>query len=236
MKKVIVSFADEAGKYRDGMRRLRGSLIEAAFDGDFVAYTSFKEIDSPPHKGDGAVPYAFKAHAINKAIMDHGEGLYLWLDSPIYATGSLAPIFEHIQTEGYIFFDNIGFSIGDFTSDACLDKWGISREEAFNINMTMACAYGFSTESGEAMWLMHKYIEASEDGVSYLGDWYNGNRQVSADPRVRGHRHDQSVQSILIHKNNLKLTKGQETFFAYREHQGQMPIAGSVVLWSEGIA
>lgn len=235
MKKVIVSFADEAGKYREGLKRLEQSLDKVGFDGIFKGYTSFEEIGSPPHKGPGSVPYAFKAHAVDTAYQEHGQALYLWLDSPIYATGSLDGIFEHIDDEGYIFFDNIGHNLGTWTSDACLNEFGISRGRSFGIHITMACAYGFSTDCIAAMGLMQEYIDAANDGISYPGDWHNDRLQVSKNHLVRGHRHDQSVQSALIWKYGMNLTLAQSSFFAYKEHIGQMPIAQTVCLWSAGI-
>ena len=53
--------------------------------------------------------------------------------------------------------------------------------------------------------------------------------------RVKGHRHDQSVASIIIKQMNLKITNAQETFFAYTSHKGIVKIADTVCLWSEGI-
>lgn len=235
MKKVVVSFADEAGNYRKQMKRLEESLLKVGFDGEFKGYTSYEEIESPPHKGPGSVPYAFKAHAIDKAYEEFGQALYLWLDSPIHATSSLDGIFDHIDDEGYIFFDNVGHNAGQWTSDSCLNKFGINRERSFGIHITMACAYGFSTDSLLAMGMMQEYIDAANDGISYPGDWYNDRLQVSQNKLVRGHRHDQSVQSLLLWKYGMNLTLAQSTFFAYREHIGQMPIADSVCLWSGGL-
>ena len=235
MKKIVVSFADESGNYRKQMKRLEESLEKVGFDGIFKGYTSFEEIGSPPHKGPGSVPYAFKAYAIKKGMQELDSGLFLWLDSPIYATNSLNGIFEHIDDEGYIFFDNIGHNLGTWTSDACLERFNISRERSFGIHMTMACAYGFSTDSFLAMEMMQDYIGAAADGVSYRGDWYNNQFQVSRSDKVHGHRHDQAVQSALLWKYRMNLTIGQSTFFAYKEHIGRMPVSDSVCLWSEAM-
>lgn len=235
MKKVIVSFADESGSYRRGMKRLEESLDKVGFDGVFKGYTSYAEIGSVPHKGPGSVPYAFKPAAMATAIHEEGPGLYLWADSPIYATGPLDDIFRHIDRNGYLFFDNIGYSIASYTSDACLEKHGMSREEAKHSKMLMSCVYGLNTRHPEAMELFRRYLVASLDGVSYMGDWFNTNGQVSSDPDCKGTRHDQSTQSILVKQLGLTVTNAQETFFAYKEHIGQMPISNSVCLWSAGI-
>jgi len=153
----------------------------------------------------------------------------------VYATKSIEPIFEQIKRDGYIFFDNIGYSIGDYTSDVCLAKFGMGRSEAFESKMIMACVMGFDLSHPKAIEFLNRYIEASKDDVSYPGAWSNNNLEVSNDMRVKGHRHDQSVASIIIKQMNLKITNAQETFFAYTSHKGIVKIADTVCLWSEGI-
>jgi hypothetical protein len=53
--------------------------------------------------------------------------------------------------------------------------------------------------------------------------------------RVSGHRHDQSVASIIIKQLGMEITNSQDTFFAYVEHKGKLKISDSVCLWSQGI-
>lgn len=234
-KRTVVSFADGVGHYIKAMARLELSLKEVGFQGNFKGINDYGHIQCPHHKGaEGAVPYAFKAYSIQKAIEEGAETI-LWCDSVVYATKSVDPIFEYIEKNGYLFFDNIGFSIGDYTSDACLNNFGMSREEAFNSKMIMACVMGFNIHHPEAKLFLEKYIAAAKDGISYLGDWQNDELQVSRDMRVKGHRHDQSVASILVKKYGLKIIKAQDSFFAYSSHKGYVNISESVGLWSEGI-
>lgn len=237
-KKVVVSFADGAGHYAKAMMRLELSLKQVGFNKEgevFKGINDYGHIGSPYHKGSAdAIPYAFKAHSIKKAI-DEGVDLLLWCDSVVYATKSIEPIFKHIEEHGYLLFDNIGYTIGDFTSDACLEKWGMTRTEAFESKMLMACVMGFDLRNETAKKFLEKYIEAASDGVSYPGCWTNENLQVSNDMRCKGHRHDQSLASILVKQMGLTITHAQATYFAYAEHKGKIPVADSVCLWSEGI-
>jgi hypothetical protein len=233
--KTVVSFADGVGHYAKALMRLELSLKQTGFNGTFKGINDYGHIGSPLHKGHpNCIPYAFKAYSIKKAI-EEGAELLLWCDSVVYATKSIDPIFDHIKENGYIFFDNVGYSIGDYTSDACLSKFGMSREEAFNSKMIMACLMGFNLKNPIAKEFLDKYIAAASDGVSYPGDWSNQNCQVSNDMRVKGHRHDQSVASILIKQMGLKITNAQNTYFAYASHKGILNISDTVCLWSEGI-
>ena len=237
-KKMVVSFADGVGHYAKALMRLELSLKKVGYGGEFEIFkgiNDYSHIESPFHKGSpDAVPYAFKAHSINKAIQE-GARYILWCDSVIYATKSIEPVFNHIKEHGYLLFDNLGFSIGDYTSDACLNKFGMTRDEAFNSKMIMACVMGFDIEHPTAKEFLNKYINAASDGVSYQGDWTNENLQVSNDIRVSGHRHDQSVASVLAKQLGMTITNAQQTYFAYVEHKGKVPIADTVCLWSGGI-
>jgi hypothetical protein len=237
-KKYVVSFADGVGHYAKAMMRLELSLKHVGFGGEFEIFkgvNDYAHINSPHHKGTpDAVPYAFKAYSIKKA-MEEGADLILWCDSVVYATKSIEPIWRHIKEKGYLFFDNIGFSIGDYTSDACLVKHGMTREEAFNSKMLMACVMGFDVHNPVTKEFLKRYIDAAGDGVSYPGSWTNENLQVSNDMRVNGHRHDQSVASIIVKQMGLEVTHAQATYFAYAEHKGRIPVADSVCTWSAGI-
>lgn len=235
MRKYVVTFADGVGNYAKAMMRQELSMKAVGFDGTWKGINDYGHIGSPLHKGHPtAVPYAFKAHSIKKAI-EEGAELILWLDSVVYATKSIQPVFDHIQEHGYLFFDNISYTIGDYTSDACLNKFGMSRDEAFKSPMIMACCMGFNIYNEQARKFLDSYILAASDGVSFHGDWTNENLQVSNDMRVKGTRHDQSVASILIKQMGLKIIRAQDTFFSYIEHKGLIPVSDSVCLWSSGI-
>ena len=99
----------------------------------------------------------------------------------------------------------------------------------------MACVMGFDVQNIVANNFLKQYTDAASDGISYMGDWTNQNLQVSYDMRVKGHRHDQSVASILAKQLGMTITNAQSTYFAYAEHKGKIPIATTVGLWSEGI-
>ena len=237
IQQTVVSFADGVGHYIKAMARLELSLKQVGFKGKGKMINDYGHINSPHHKGSpDAVPYAFKALSIKKAIEEQNNtGLLLWCDSVVYATKDIQPVFDHIKEHGYLFFDNLGFSVGDYTSDACLQKWGMERHIAFETKMLMACVLGFDLDNPVTQQFLKLYIDAALDGVSYHGSWTNENLQVSNDMRVKGHRHDQSVASIIVKQLGLKVTHAQSTFFAYAQHKGILPISDNICLWSEGI-
>jgi hypothetical protein len=234
MMKGVVTFADGAGNYAKAMMRLELSLKQIGFDGLYAGYNDYAHIGSPRHKGiSEAVPYAFKPYSIKK--FSERARYILWCDSVVYATKKIDAVFEHIQREGYLLFNNLGFSLSEYTSDACLNKFGIDRNEGYSIPMVMAACMGIDMEHPIGKEFFKQYFEAANDGVSYHGDWVNNDLQVSQDMRCHGHRHDQSVASCIAHNLGMNLTPYHETYFAYVEHKGRLQIAETVCLWSQGL-
>lgn len=226
----VVSFADGTGSYSQKMKRLESSLKDTNFDDAFMGFNSTELLGCKPHRGSGSIPYQFKPYAIKKAS-EHSD-IVLWCDSVVYAKHDVQPIFDYINYAGYLFFDNIGFSLGDFTNDKTLNHFGISREESWSIPMIMACVMGFDFKNEKVKQIFQEYLDLSD--TLYKGEWDNSTKSESQDMRVRGHRHDQSVMSALIWKHGLKITNAQSTFFAYEEHRKVMPIAPTVCLFSAG--
>lgn len=231
MRKCVVSFA-QGNKYEWAMLRLKESL-PFNFDGDFLGFTDYKEIGSPTHR---ETPYAFKPYAIQKA-RDMGYDLVLWCDSVVYAKGAIEPMFMWLANEGYLFFDNIGYNIGDYTNDNTLNAFNVSRDESFKMKMIMACVMGFNFNHAGANMAFDSYKNRSGD--LFKGEWervdWHPNHPESNDRRCRGHRHDQSVMSLVINEMGLNILNAQQTFFAYEEHRKVMPIANTVNLFSEGV-
>lgn len=227
MKAAVVSFADRTGSYQKKMQRLEQSL-KGNFDGDFLGFTDYAQIDSPKHS---EIPYAFKPYAIQKA-RDMGYDLILWADSPVYAIKNIQPVFDHIQNHGYLLFDNIGFSLGDYSSDKQLNHFGITRQQAWDAKQIMACVMGFNFAWYQTQMMFYEYRDVANE--LYPGSWDNDDGDVSSDMRVRGSRHDQSVMSCIAFRDNLTITNAQQTYFCYLEHKKVLKISDSVCMYSAG--
>jgi hypothetical protein len=71
---------------------------------------------------------------------------------------------------------------------------------------------GLNSTSGIAMQFLDRWHAAATDGVSFIGDWTNDRGQCSADPRCRGHRHDQVIGSIIANQLGMGLTDADGMF------------------------
>ena len=166
---------------------------------------------SPSHKD---VPYAFKAHALRHALLI-GFDTLLWVDSSILPVRSLVPLWERIESHGYWFSENLPFgrqdlpcwTCGPWTCDSALAPLKIDRETAFKIPQVIGTAFGLNLKDLRARALLNEFLLLAEEKTAFQGPWTNEAHQASQDPRVLGHRHDQTVLSVLAWRLGMKLTR-----------------------------
>ena len=192
MKRCVINFASGSWFAR-GQARLKESFLSHGYDGDFLLYDDTSEFDCPPHN---EMPYAFKPYMFQKAI-DMGYQQIIWCDAAIFLANdkSLGRIYRQLDTNGYMLVLN-GWNTGQWCSDAALPLLGITREESFKIPHIMANAMAFDVSSDRSKEFLRQYYEHAKDG-SFRGAWTNEKNQVSNDPRVMGHRHDQTAGSVI---------------------------------------
>jgi hypothetical protein len=193
--------------YPRGLARLTQSLARVGCDAEMVGWSNSYPPGCPPvHEA----PYSFKTYAF-KEVQRQGYDVVLWLDSSCYAIGPIGPVFEQIERDGYYVVDN-GWNTGEWCKDAALRPLGITREESFGIPEISTMAVGLDLRRPEAREFLDRWHELSTDGVTFpgehtneaglekarqLGVVYRHVGKLSADPRVLGHRHDQTAASVL---------------------------------------
>jgi hypothetical protein len=209
MKTCVINFA-KGRWYPHGQYRLVRSLIETHFDGEILVFGEEKDLPGCPNHRDA--PYAFKPFAL-KTVFERGYEVVLWADASVWAIQNVRPLVEEILRRGWMFIHNT--CAGEWTSDACLAQLGVSRDEAMRIPMLMGLCMGWDMSNRKCQIFLKEWLEKATDKVSFPGSWTNKNREVSADPRVRGHRHDQSVASFLAHRHGMEYTPNDQAFFQY---------------------
>ena len=192
MKSCVINFACGSW-YVKGQERLKENFLKFGYKGDFFLYSNEAQLGCPSHKD---MPYAFKAYAFQKAI-EAGYTRIIWCDSSMYLYNeqSLDKIHRQLDKDGYMLVLN-GWTTGTWCSDAALPKLGITREEAFKIPHIMANSMGFDLSNENSREFLSQYFIHAKDG-SYRGAWKNIHHNVSKDDRVLGHRHDQTVGSVI---------------------------------------
>lgn len=210
-KRCIINFA-KGGWYPQGQQRLLDSLKLVGWTDPVLSFSDEAEIGAPSHQSS---PYAFKPFALQYAF-SMGFEQVVWADSSVWAIKPIEPMFEHLTKHGHMFFHNA--NAGAFSSDASLKSFGIDREDSFNINMLMGICMGWDMRHPKCIEFMRRWQEKSTDGVTFPGAWTNHNQEVSSDPRVKGHRHDQTAASFIAHQMCMELIIAHETYFQYYEN------------------
>jgi hypothetical protein len=206
MKHCIVNFANDY--FVKGQDRLVQSLQENNYQGDIITFNHYEQVGSKTHQ---QVPYQFKVYAIEKA-RQMGYDIVLYCDASMFAIKDVMPVIHHIIEKGHV-LENCGFSAGQWATDLCLNEFGISREEAFDISLYSAGFTGLNFQNKDSKLFFEKWLYFASQEITFIGDWNNNNKQCSQDERCLGHRHDQTVASILSHI--LGLDKILPTYMQY---------------------
>ena len=194
--KAIINFA--SGRYVKGQERLRESLLKVGFDGEYLSWTTEESIGSPLHKDN---PYAFKIYCFEQAL-NAGHTKILWVDASIWAIKPVDPIWECVDRLGYM-KQYAGHLCGTWSSDKQLEYFGITRDEAMNLEMHgNGGFFALDFENEKAKEFFKRWKQAFVDGM-FKGSWNNDNNCESTDPRCKGTRHDRICGNIIANQLNL---------------------------------
>jgi hypothetical protein len=215
----VISLATSDEAYPRSLRRLERSLRRVRFRGDVLLWPpgSYPH-GCPPHL---VVPFAFKPFCFAEA-RERGHRLLLWLDSSCLAVRPLDGLFEQLEREGYLLFRNADYRVGSWAADEALRALDLDRDEAMELPEVNAAAIGLNLDHPVAAEFLERWLDAARAGTAFRGvegddaftlDRYlelkwNTNGSVSSDPRVLGHRHDQTVAGVLAHRLGMALSPG----------------------------
>jgi hypothetical protein len=197
-------------KYCSNLLRLKHSLLD--FRGTLKFWRDELPPGSPPHAD---VPYAFKVWALKCAI-DEGFEQILWLDSSIVVTRPLDRIWSLLDDRGYWFSKNfphgpiapssLPWKCGQWCADSALGPLGISREVSLDIDLVIGGAFGLDVHRASSRRLFDELLRLARDGAAFRGSWDNEGGRASSSRIVLGHRHDQTVLSVLAWRQAMELT------------------------------
>lgn len=218
MKKCVVSFATNHLNYPAGIERIRRSLDKLGFDGEFLSWVVDDEYPEGCPSHDSS-PYGFKPWVMS-AARDAGFELCLFVDTSIVLY-DLKSIFDSVSKDGAYFFQElrqieVRRVAGEKISDLALARMGVDRDYALTVPQLSAGVVGLDFRNDAACRFLDDWLALALDGDSFKG--YGGpvsaenNKRVfqnidgfsSPHPRVVGHQHDQSIASILAHKNGFR--------------------------------
>ena len=224
MKHCIVNFSDYA--FLKGQERLVKSLKDFNYQGDIITFNSFEQVGSKSHQ---EVPYQFKVYAIEKA-RQMGYDVVLYCDASLFAVKDVMPVIYHIIDKGYL-MEFCGFSAGQWSTDICLQEFGLTRDEAMNVPMHSAGFTGINFQNQLANEFFNKWLKSAQEEISFQGAWNNLQKQCSQDERCLGHRHDQTTASIIAHQIGMERIN---PYFMQYKWEG-VPLKEETIFYCQGI-
>jgi len=212
------SFAAKVGRFETLFKRY---VPEA----ELLTFRDCLPPGSPTH---AQKPYAFKVYAILEAFR-RGADTVLWADASVCPLNDFQPLWDIIDNQGYWLSKNGANNCGEWCSDAALPILGINRQWAYHIPQIWATSMGFHRDSITARSFLCS-LECLARTDAFCGPWVNTHGEASSDPRVSGHRHDQTAASVIADRLGMTLTPQQDIIdkVLYLEHSDfvRMPWRG----------
>jgi hypothetical protein len=199
MNIAIVNYSSPNGWYINGQKRIVETMKQFGYNGSIYMFQDNNLIGSPTHINN---PYAFKVYAIQYA-RNAGHDVIWWMDSSIYAVKDISPILKIVEEDGY-FFEQCGFTAGQWTNDRTLNYFGITRDESMVMPLFSAGFMILDFRHEIVREFFARWKNSCDAGM-FIGQWDNKNKLESIDERCLGHRHDMSSASIIANQLKMKL-------------------------------
>jgi len=162
-------------------------------------------------------PCGFKPFCFGEASL-RGFHLALWMDATVELVRPLDSLWKEIEEDGYLFFEE-DHSIGEFCRDEALATLRLTREQSFSIPSCWACVIGLDLRQPRVREFVATWKALALDGVTFPGPRWSGirgwPRTASTDPRVKGHRYDQTAASVVAWKLGMRKWKAKRDFYSY---------------------
>lgn len=196
MPKPILINVGIGGWYPRGSKRLQRSFIEHGFDGEYNIWDRWPDWDGPKTS-----IYEVKAAALQHAI-NNGFRQIIWADCSVWALRDITPFVERIRKDGY-WFGQSGYKASETATDAQLECFGITRDEADLMPDCASGLFGLDLDSKKGNLFANWWIHYAKKGA-FAGSRFHDNQ--SQDPRFKFGRQDQSAASLILASLRMQLS------------------------------
>lgn len=218
--RVVITTLARGGWYPHGVARMIRAFHEVSDGYEIQAWINTLPPGAPTsviENGTDYTGYCAKPFAV-RAAFDSGADIVLWLDASFWPVAHIQPLIDHITKHGYYLCRN-GNKVGQWASDRCLEKMCYSRDHAMFVEEVSSGCVGFERACGAVdRWCAWSAVR---NGALVAGYHTNGPEDgkrtgfVSADPRVLGHRHDQTILSLVARGTDMNLLVERPKFWQY---------------------
>lgn len=223
MKAVVCTVA-LGGWYPSGAARLIATMREHSPAIEVQAHVNTLPFGAPANvieDGYDYTAYCAKPFALAAAMMS-GADIAILVDAAFFAVRDVHPLITHIARNGYYLCKN-GNKVGEWCSDRAVPRLGMTREKLMEMEEVSSYCVGLNFADGRSVELLHRWCGFASDRVTFAGPHSassgDGRNRgfVSSDPRVRGHRHDQTALSVLAYRMGMTRFSQRPRFTAYAE-------------------
>lgn len=183
--------------------------------------------------------YAAKPFALEYARQS-GADVAILLDAAFFPIRPIQPMVEHIQRNGYYLCRN-GFKLGEWSSDKIVDAFGLTRNAAFKIDEISSYCVGLDLQRPDNVKMLGWWCSMAATSDLFPGPHTATGQPgrnpgfVSTDPRVKGHRHDQSALSLICNRLGMNRLSDRPHLTAYHLGYGGALPNESTVLVNHGV-
>lgn len=206
MNRTVVSIA-----FGEHYQPLSARLEKSIGEEKLAVWRDTLPLGAPADHEAPILAYCAKPWAMRSA-WQAGADLLLWLDAACMAIKPLDTLWDHIAEKGYYCQDN-GWNTGEWCADHALATLGVKREEVMVMPEISTMALGLDMRREDCRSFLEEWCRLAADGKTFVGAHtndigpaaargvaYRSVAHVSDDPRVMGHRHDQTAASVLAHR------------------------------------
>jgi hypothetical protein len=169
-----------------------------------------------------AKPFAFKA------IKDQGADIGLLLDASFVPIANIQPLIDYVAQRGYYMAPD-GFKVGQWMSDKMLQTLCLDREETLGWNGCQSGCVGIDfrkssnrhfVDNWASLWPLFAGHHSNDKAATQKWSYKNVG-PVSDDPRVLGHRHDQSALAVVAKRFGMDDYVNQPRFSSHEGGQNR---------------
>lgn len=190
-----------------GKINLRARMVATFVLGGFNGHIHLAdELDGYPSNNE--LNYGFKTYCLCEALKNRAD-IAIWSDTNMLLIKPFNELVRAIKSGPPVFLmKNAGWKAGQWTHDRCLDEFGVSRSEAYNIPTVVSGFVAYDFTDPLAVDFFNEFKSYSLRPEIINGPRYAGGSLDVYDNSYFGHRHDQSILSLMAHKKNIMLHEG----------------------------
>lgn len=224
--KVVICCVAIGGWYPKGVARMIQEFDRVSPGFEIMSWVNTLPFGAPAdviENGYSYTAYAAKPFAL-AAAMNAGADIAILLDAAFFPIQPIHPLVDHIAQTGYFLCKN-GYKVGEWCSDRAAERMNASRDELMQMEEASSYCVGLNFADGRCHQLLHQWCGFASDRLTIPGHHTNTmeagrNRgHVSNDRRVRGHRHDQTVLSVMASRLGMDCLVERPKFTSYKGYE-----------------